>query len=373
MRLGSGIDTVIYELASRLSKNNNVTVFCFKTDYAQENCSFEINEIKSSFANTTKRMMMLAPFVLDKIGTLQTELKKFDVLNTHHYPANYITRNFKGPIKLVTEWSAVKPSMFTSLQEKLYIQWGTHANKVAAKKADVVLAPCDFVKNWIRQNYSLDSTMMFLDGVNFEIFDRYGVKPDKVYQLHPSLIGKKIILFVGRIAESKNIHSLIDIFYTVQKKIPDLMLVLVGDYKSYYNYYLKLMQIIKTKNLDNKVIFTGIVPWEDLPAYYAACTIYATCSLWEGFLRAESFAFGKPIVCFNTGANQETVKDNETGFLIQDLNVAMFAERMHELLINDDLSKNLGESGYRWAKENLDFDKISERFDKFCRQILPLN
>ena len=82
-------------------------------------------------------------------------------------------------------------------------------------------------------------------------------------------------------------------------------------------YYLKLLELIKNEGIENEVIFTGVVPWEDLPSYYSACSIYATCTLWEGFLRPESFAFGKPVVCFDVGPNSETVIDEKNGLLIK--------------------------------------------------------
>lgn len=373
LRLGSGIDTVIYELANRLAKKNDVTVFCFKTNYKHDQCNFQIREITSSVANTPSRMMVLAPFIFDKVGSLRSEIKSFDVVNTHHYPANYIVRNFDGPLNLVTEWSGVTPTMFSSIKEKLYVKWTRHANKVAAEKAAIVLAPCDFVNKWIKQNYSINATTMFLDGVNFQIFDRAHVNSEKFFKLYPSLEGKQIILFVGRITESKNIHSLIEAFALVKKRMPDAVLVLAGDYQNYLSYYNRLKEIVKSKSLDDSVLFTGIVSWDDLPSFFAACTVYATCSLWEGFLRAESFAFGKPIVSFNAGANSETVRDGKTGFLVENYDINEFADRMYKILIDKELARELGENGYHWAKENLDFDSIAKRFESFCLERICSN
>lgn len=366
LRLGSGIDTVIYELANRLGKRDNVTVFCFKTDYKQENCNFDLRQVNSPFADTTLKMMTLAPLILDKVGQLRSELKGYDLINTQHYPANYIVRNINGPTNIVTEWSAASSTLVSTLREKIYIEWCTHANRIAVEKADAVLAPCEFVRRWIHEHYNVDSTSLLLDGVNFEIFNRNKVTPDKVFELYPSLQHKKIILFVGRVTESKNIHTLIEAFHILKKNDSDVVLLIVGDYLNYRAYYEKLQRIISLEKLENNIIFTGVVPWEDLPAYFAASTIYATCSLWEGFLRAEAFALGKPIVCFNTGANSETVSDGKTGFLVNELSAKQFAQKMYELISNETLAKEMGENGYKWARDNLDFDVIADKFRSFC-------
>jgi len=366
MRLGSGIDTVIYELATRLAKKHDVTVFCFKTNYKYDQCNFQLREIKSFVANTPLRMMTLAPFIFDKVGSLQSEIKSFDVVNTHLYPANYIVRNLNGPIKIVTEWGSPTPSLFSSIKEKLYIKVSRWGNKVAAQKADIVLAPGDFINRWIRQNYSINAITMFLDGINFQIFDKSRVNSDRFFQLYPSLEGKEIILFVGRITESKNIHSLIEVFSLVKKRISDTALMLVGDYQNYLSYYKRLKEIIKSKGLDDSIFFAGVVPWEDLPSFFAACSVYATCSLWEGFLRAEAYAFEKPIVAFNTTSHYETVKDGKTGFLVENYSINEFADKIYRLLIDKKLARELGKNGYHWAKENLDFDLIAKRFESLC-------
>ena len=81
LRLGSGIDTVITELASRLAKYDDVTVICFKSDYRKEEYNFEIKEIESGWSSTQNRMSVIAPFVLDKIGQLIPLLEQVPMLS----------------------------------------------------------------------------------------------------------------------------------------------------------------------------------------------------------------------------------------------------------------------------------------------------
>lgn len=371
LRLGSGIDTVIYELASRLSLKSNVTVFCFATDY-KEDVRFQIKTLDSWIVKSKNRTMVLAPFFVDKLANFQRELEGLDVINTHHYPANFICRNLKNPLKIVTEWSGVTTSMFSTFREKAFIAWAKYANKLAARRADVLVAPCDFVSKWIMKTYGLNSTTMFLDGLNFDLFDRKRVSSEEFFKLFPKLKGKKIILFVGRITESKNIHTLIEVFASVKEQIPDSALVLVGDYRSYPSYHRRLKELISVKKIQD-VIFTGIITWEQLPSFFAACDVYATCSLWEGFLRAEAFAFGKPIICFNAGANYETVRNAENGYLIGNFDTSEFISRTIDLLNDTSSATKLGENGYTWAKSNLDFDLIANRFLALCEEKAATN
>jgi glycosyltransferase involved in cell wall biosynthesis len=109
-----------------------------------------------------------------------------------------------------------------------------------------------------------------------------------------------------------------------------------------------------------------VVPWEDLPLYYSITSVYATCTLWEGFLRSEAFAFEKPIVCFDTGPNSESVVDGHNGFLVPSGDISEFANRIELLLGDESLAHQMGINGYNWAKQNLDFDIIAKNFRNLC-------
>jgi glycosyltransferase involved in cell wall biosynthesis len=373
LRLGSGIDTVITELASRLAKSEDVTVFCFKTDYNTKNYDFQIKVINSIWSSTPNRIAGLAPFIMDKTNSLIPLLEQYDIVNTQNFPATFLVRNLRKPLNIVTEWSAGNPKLWpSSLKQRLYIRWLVYeGNKIAANKADVLLASSQFIRRWIIKHYSLEPKVMQLDGINFDLLNKNKVKPDLLFERYPNARNKKIILFVGRITDHKNVHLLIQAFEIVAKKShDDVILFLVGDYQNYNGYYLRLVDLIEKKKLQDKVIFTGVVPWKDLPLFYSACSIFATCTVWEGFLRAEAFAFEKPIVCFDIGPNGESVVDGETGFLVKGLNVEKFADRIYDLLNDESLARRMGEKGYTWAKKNLDFNIIAENFRNLCKNNL---
>ncbi len=369
LRLGSGIDTVITELATRLAKTDEVEVLCFKNEYEKEKYNFNITELQNPLTSNQYLMYAAAPFILDKTGKLKN-LENFDIINTHNFPCNYLARNIKKPIHIVTEWSIGDPNLWqSSIKQRIYAKYLVYrGNKIAAKKADVLLASSHFIKKWIQSHYRRDPVVIQLDGINFSLLNKDKVDSSKLFDYYPNIQHKKIISFVGRVTDHKNIHSLIRAFQIVTKKHEDCILMIIGDYKNYYGYYLTLLDLIDSKNLSDKVIFTDVVPWEDLPMYNSISSIYATCTLWEGFLRAEAFAFEKPIVCFDTGPNSETVIDGKNGFLVQTGDIEQFAERLNQLLNSKTLCNNMGKDGYRWAKQNLDFDIIAENFRNLCKE-----
>ncbi len=248
--------------------------------------------------------------------------------------------------------------------QKIYKKLINKMNNYAANKADAVIAPCNFVKNWIKQEYDVEAENIYLDGVNFDIFDM-----KKSYRPMESLDHFPVVLYVGRIDPYKNIHILIESFQILKTKFKDAKLVIVGK-RHFTDYSEKIENLVKEKNLENDVIFTGVVSWDDLPRYFTSCDIYATCSSWEGFLRAEAFAMEKPMVAFDVGANSDTICNGENGILVGEETTEAFAQALIELASNDDLRKKMGENGYRWARENLDFNKIAENFAEFAQSRL---
>ena len=109
--------------------------------------------------------------------------------------------------------------------------------------------------------------------------------------------------FVGRIHPTKNIHELFKVFKMIKDRIPDAKLIIVG--KPVIEEYYKRVKSMA----DDSVIFTGYVSDEELPYYYAACDVYVTCSLSEGFNLplVEAQKYEKPVVTYDIGPHREVV------------------------------------------------------------------
>jgi len=144
------------------------------------------------------------------------------------------------------------------------------------------------------------------------------VKGTKIIKKY-NLKNKKVFLYVGRIAPHKGIHLLAGAFELIKEKIPNSKLLIIG--KPTFNDYFKKLKRIKDKD----IIFTGFVPDEELPYYYAACNVYLTTSQWEGFNlpAAEAQACNKPVTAFNIGSHPEIVKK---GILVKNKDIKAFAE-----------------------------------------------
>jgi len=217
----------------------------------------------------------------------------------------------------------------------------------------------------LKEKFGIKSSLLQLDGIDFATLDKNTVSMEGIHDRYPALEGSPTILSVGVLSPHKNLETLIKSVKLVRTEIPNVKLIIVGRSSRYPKYHQYLVELAQQEGLADSVIFTGAVSWEDLANYYALCDVFATCSLWEGYLRAEAFAMEKPMVAFDATSNSETIKQGENGLLVQEQTPDAFASALLTLLGDDKLRVEMGRNGYQWAKENLDFDIIAEKFVRF--------
>ena len=70
----------------------------------------------------------------------------------------------------------------------------------------------------------------------------------------------------------------------------------------------------------------------------------------------------KPVIATNVGGIPELMEDGETGFLIEKGNSTELFEKLSLLLNNPEKSKEMGEKGRDFVKDNFNLDKICNDF-----------
>jgi 1,2-diacylglycerol 3-alpha-glucosyltransferase len=130
------------------------------------------------------------------------------------------------------------------------------------------------------------------------------------------LEGKKVILVLGRIAWEKNMDLLLHGFARLNKDDPNTVMLIVGEGPAKEHY----MQMAKDLGISKTTIFTGFVPDQDLPLYYAACDAFTIASKFEtqGLVVLEAMASGKPVAGIDFRAVAEIVHDGENGYLFKE-------------------------------------------------------
>ncbi len=160
------------------------------------------------------------------------------------------------------------------------------------------------------------------------------------------------ILYVGTIEPRKNLTALLEAFHHLLAT-HDLRLVIVGKKGWLYEGFFRRLREL---GLGNRVIFTGYVPDEDLPAIYSAAELFVFPSLYEGFGLPvlEAMACGVPVICSNTSSLPEVAGD--AALLVDPTDVRALAGAMEQALTDEALRVTLRARGieraqrFTWAR-----------------------
>jgi glycosyltransferase involved in cell wall biosynthesis len=254
-------------------------------------------------------------------------LKGYDIVISHMYPMNILADRAKKlyNVKYIFHNHGVgNPALFNNFFERVYMRLFILFNNLSLKNVDEAYSISRFMQSELKRDSGIKSKVIY-NKIDTKKFNK-NIKGTKIIKKY-NLKNNKVLLFVGRLSPHKGVDLLLKSFQVIERKIPNTKLLIVG--KPSFDQYYKKLRRIASKN----VIFISSVDDEDLPYYYAACNIYTTASLWEGFNlpAAEAQACGKPVVAFEIGSHPEIVKK---GILVKEKDIEAFASAVIKLLKN---------------------------------------
>jgi glycosyltransferase involved in cell wall biosynthesis len=131
-----------------------------------------------------------------------------------------------------------------------------------------------------------------------------------------------VLLYVGRMAANKRILDLIRALAHIRERLPDTVLLLVGDtsFPPHARVVAQARQLAETLEVVDAVIFAGQVPDNELAAHYQLADIFVTASIHEGFCIPviEAMACGRPVVGAHATALPETIGPGGLTFTPED-------------------------------------------------------
>jgi len=188
-----------------------------------------------------------------------------------------------------------------------------------------------------------------------------------------SLGGKFVVGYFGRLCTNKGARYLLDVADIMRSRQTDdnTTFLFVGgnleaDQSAEFRNHLHKLK------LDN-VKLTGMVPNKDIPEAYAAVDIavYPDVTNLPGFstVLAESMASGKPIIIGIKGWEDAIpIIDGETGLIIEARNPKQIADRIELLKADHNLRKKLSGNVLKFAKQEMDYDKVvAKYYNIFCK------
>jgi len=183
---------------------------------------------------------------------------------------------------------------------------------------------------------------------------------NRVYQCQLKYnLDRPFLLYTGVWRSHKNLPNLIRAFHILKKEYKlDHYLLITGRKDPVYP---EIEQETLSLQLENDVIFTGLVPEEDLVTLYSAADAYVFPSLYEGFGRPvlEAMACETPVICSNSSCLPEICGKGNAIFFNpkspQDI-----AEKTYELCASHQLKSELIKNAARHVK-TFSWEKMAEK------------
>ena len=247
--------------------------------------------------------------------------------------------------------------------------------KLYVRKADRIICCSKEIEAIVQEKYGYLQTATL-----YNPYDAEGItelSKEKVTDLPWKMEDEdrpRILIGVGRDDPVKGFWHLIKAFYLVQKEIPQMRLIIMGD-----GSFEQAKSLVSELQLEQKVYFPGVRknPYK----YLAASEMFLLSSYTEGFpnVLVEAMILGRPLVSTDCRTGPAEILDHgKYGILVPDMGdtedysgdtisekETCFAEKIIEVLKDSERQKELSELERKRAGE-FDYDSYVDNLLKLC-------
>jgi glycosyltransferase involved in cell wall biosynthesis len=157
------------------------------------------------------------------------------------------------------------------------------------------------------------------------------------------------LICVSRLIGRKCVDYLIRAMPDIIRERPGARLMIYGE----GNIRQQLVDLARELDLEERVVFVGRVPREELPECYRAADIFVLPSKNEGMSNAmlEAVASGLPVVGTSVGGNDVLVRDGENGVLVPPEDTAALADAVLRISKDPEAARQMGRRSREIAEE----------------------
>lgn len=176
------------------------------------------------------------------------------------------------------------------------------------------------------------------------------------------------VAIIGRLVAIKNHQMFIDVIENVnQKTSKKVVYFIVGDGEESDNIQKSIDPLIK-KGMDIRM-----TSWiKDIAAFNAGMDIICLTSKNEGtpVSLIEAQASGIPVVSTSVGGIKDIVLEGETGFLVARDDTNKFAEKLMDLIENENKRQEMSQNGWSFVKDKFQYTKLISNMNEYYKSII---
>lgn len=298
-----------------------------------------------------KIRVLLVPFLFMALYCqLLGRLPGYDIVHSHWIIPQGIVQSFFRKPYVVTGHGGDVTSLNKGIMRKLKVR--------CLKKAKHVTVVSDHLRWKVQELLPGLQPSVISMGVNASWFGKQYFVADYFGQGD-----KKVVLFVGRLAEKKGVTYLIEAMRRI-----DALLVIAGDGP------LKDKLQKQAADMNLQAVFLGSKTHDELRTIYASADIFAAPSVTAedgdqeglGLVILEAMASGLAVVASNSGGISQVIEDGVNGLLCEEKNSRELAEKLTLLLSDKENTAALIENSRRTV-EKFDYRFLAERYAEIMK------
>ncbi|HBC46548.1 MAG TPA: hypothetical protein DEO84_08250 [candidate division Zixibacteria bacterium] len=353
----AGLERVVTELSLRMNRDIfNVEVCClsFRGHFADV---LESKGIKVTLVQQNqKRFDPALPW------RLRSFLKEKNVHILHAHTGTY----FFGAVSALM---ARVPAVFYTEHGRFIVDPLVRVieDRIGVRLTDKVIAVSPELKERLikKIKFPASKVSVVVNGVNMDLFCPRPKSKAILNELGIP-VDSRIIGAVGRFELVKDHLTLLKAFEFISQKIPNTMLLLVGDGSLRDN----LTRYADSHGFRNRVIFAG--ERNNVPEMLNLMDIFVLPSLSEGTSVSllEAMASGVAAVVTNVGGNPSIVEHGQNGLLVEPDNPPEMAEAIRTLVIDDKTRRLYSGNSLEIIKRSYSLDKTIETYTGMYLNVL---
>ncbi|MEN3015281.1 MAG: glycosyltransferase [bacterium] len=241
---------------------------------------------------------------------------------------------------------------------------------------DAVIFPSKTIKKDVENKFQQykDKFLFICNPVDMHHMQYYDDQKIQNLKAKFGLQDKFVLGFVGRLEKEKNLYKLLELYRQIvsyfEQNLNDkkISLLIVGGGTEYDN----LLNYARKLDLQDYVVFTNKVPYEDIPNYYRLLDVFITLSVTEvkPLAYLESLSSMVPIISFKTYGADDLIINEYNGYLIENNNnyQSEFITKIIQLYKNPELLNKLKKNSFESVKD-YDYLKVAQKYTEAYKEV----
>lgn len=317
-------------------------------------------------------------FTENVIRYLESKDVYYQIIHAHFWMSGLVAMQIKKRLKIPFVITFHALGYIRKLHQKeadKFPEVRIDIEKEIVAHADYIIAECPQDRSDLIKHYSAEDPRIEIIPCGFNTEHFRPIAKNIAKEKIGLSSAHQVILQLGRMVPRKGVDNVVKAFAKIAPDDPLMRLVIVGgdpDDNAAVSEISSLSALADELGISDQVIFSGNQQREVLKYYYSAADIFVSTPWYEpfGITPLESMACGTPVIGSNVGGIKYTVKNAETGFLIEPKDPDSLAEKLNFLLRNEKIRHQMSRNGLYRVHKYFTWESVSLSLSNLYNSVL---